>query len=112
MYIQKYNSFWCKQGLSNEDRKGVKKYHEKKYGPIEDFGYKDFIPIFNAPKFNAQEWVSIMNNGGAKFGGICLAHHDGFCLWDSKYTKWDSMDMGPKRDIYGEILENFLYQQS
>lgn len=85
------------------DRKGVKKYHENKYGPVEDFGYKDFIPIFNAPKFDAQEWVSIMNNGGAKFGGICLAHHDGFCLWDSKYTKWDSMDMGPKRDIFGEI---------
>jgi len=86
-----------------KDRKGVKKYHEEKYGAIKDFGYKDFIPMFTADKFDAKKWVSVMNNGGAKFGGICLSHHDGFCLWDSKYTKWDSKDMGPKKDIYGEI---------
>ena len=90
---------------NGEDRKGVKKYHEAKYGKIEDFGYKDFIPMFKAEKFDAKEWVDVMHGGGAKFGGICLAHHDGFCLWDSKYTKWDSKDMGPKKDIYGEIAK-------
>ncbi len=88
---------------NGEDRKGVKEYHKNKYGEIKDFGYKDFIPMFTADKFDAKEWVNVMNGGGAKFGGICLAHHDGFCLWDSKYTKWDSKDMGPKRDIYGEL---------
>ena len=61
--------------------------------------------MFKAEKFDAKEWVDVMHNGGAKFGGICLAHHDGFCLWDSKYTKWDSKDMGPKKDIYGEIAK-------
>ena len=88
---------------NGHDRKGVKKYHTEKYGDIADFGYKDFIPMFTAPKFDAKEWVAVMNGGGAKFGGICLAHHDGFALWDSKYTTWDSKDMGPKKDIYGEI---------
>ncbi len=87
------------------DRKGVKKYHREKYGEIKDFGYKDFVPMFTADKFDAKEWVGVMNGGGAKFGGICLAHHDGFCLWDSKYTKWDSKDMGPKKDIYGELAK-------
>jgi len=87
------------------DNKGVKKYHIEKYGAIKDFGYKDFIPMFTADKFDAKEWVGVMNGGGAKFGGICLSHHDGFCLWDSKYTKWDSKDMGPKKDIYGEIAK-------
>ena len=90
---------------NGKDRKGVKEYHEEKYGPIKDFGYKDFVPMFTADKFDAKEWVAVMNGGGAKFGGICLAHHDGFCLWDSKYTKWDSKDMGPKKDIYGEIAK-------
>jgi len=90
---------------NGKDRKGVKKYHEEKYGSIKDFGYKDFVPMFTAKKFDAKEWVAVMNGGGAKFGGICLAHHDGFCLWDSKYTKWDSKDMGPKKDIYGEIAK-------
>ena len=61
--------------------------------------------MFTADKFDAKEWGAVMNGGGAKFGGICLAHHDGFCLWDSKYTKWDSKDMGPKKDIYGEIAK-------
>ncbi len=88
-----------------KDRKGVIAYHEKKYGKIKDFGYKDFVPMFTADKFSAKEWVGVMNGGGAKFGGICLAHHDGFCLWDSKYTKWDSKDMGPKIDIFGEIAK-------
>ena len=88
-----------------KDRKGVIAYHEKKYGKIKDFGYKDFVPMFTADKFDAKEWAGVMSGGGAKFGGICLAHHDGFCLWDSKYTKWDSKDMGPKKDIYGELAK-------
>ena len=69
---------------NGEDRKGVKKYHEAKYGKIEDFGYKDFVPMFKAGKFDAKEWVDVMHGGGAKFGGICLAHHDGFLLMGFK----------------------------
>ena len=83
----------------------TRKYHEKTYGSIYEFGYKDFVPMFTAPKFDAAEWVRVMKDSGAKFGGICLVHHDGFCLWDSEYTRWDSMDKGPKRDIFGEIAE-------
>jgi len=92
-------------GGPKKNAKGVYEYHVKKYGEIKDFGYKDFIPMFTAPKFNADEWVGLMHEAGAKFGGICLVHHDGFCLWDSKYTKWNSKNMGPKRDIYGEIAK-------
>ncbi|MCD6353918.1 MAG: alpha-L-fucosidase, partial [Prolixibacteraceae bacterium] len=90
-------------GNGKNDDKGVQAYHIAKYGSIAKFGYKDFAPLFTAPKFNAAEWVKIMKSGGVKFAGICLAHHDGFCLWDSKYTTWDAMDMGTKRDIYGKL---------
>ena len=88
---------------SKKDAKGVFSYHTEKYGPLQKFGYKDFIPMFTAPKFNADEWVGLMHEAGAKFGGICLIHHDGFALWDSKVNRWNSTTMGPKRDIYGEI---------
>jgi alpha-L-fucosidase len=88
---------------SRTDAKGVYSYHTKKYGPVSEFGYKDFIPQFTASKFNADEWVGLMHEAGAKFGGICLVHHDGFLLWDSEFSRWNSADMGPKRDIYGEI---------
>ena len=93
------------------DRDGYQKHHIETYGPIEDFGYTDFIPMFTAPKFNAAEWVQVMKGSGAKFGGICLVHHDGFCLWDSKFTRWNSKDMGPKRDIYGEIAREIRKQK-
>ncbi|MCD6356221.1 MAG: alpha-L-fucosidase [Anaerolineaceae bacterium] len=87
----------------SKDKKGVKAYHIKKYGPISEFGYVDFLPLFTAPKFDATKWVQVMKEGGARFGGICLSHHDGFALWDSDYTEWDAMEKGPHRDIYGEI---------
>jgi len=90
-------------GGPERDEKGVHSYHTAKYGKLEDFGYKDFIPMFNAPRFNADEWVALMHEAGAKFGGICLVHHDGFLLWDSKHSRWNSKNMGPKRDVYGEI---------
>lgn len=86
-----------------DDRKGVKEYHRNKYGKIADVGYADLVPKFTAPKFNADEWAGIMKGSGAKFGGICVVHHDGFCLWDSKATRWNSVNMGPKKDIFGEI---------
>ena len=88
---------------SRTDAKGVYSYHTEKYGPLEKFGYKDFIPMFTAPKFNANEWVGLMHEAGAKFGGICLVHHDGFLLWNSKVNRWNSANMGPKRDVFGEI---------
>ncbi len=88
---------------SKTDEKGVYSYHTNKYGPLKDFGYKDFIPMFTAPKFNADEWVGLMHEAGAKFAGICLVHHDGFLLWDSKVNRWNAKQMGPKRDIFGEI---------
>jgi len=87
------------------DKKGVYSYHTKKYGPLREFGYKDFVPMFTAPKFNADEWVGLMHEAGAKFGGICLVHHDGFLLWDSKVSRWNSRNVGPKRDVFGEIAQ-------
>jgi alpha-L-fucosidase len=59
--------------------------------------------MFTAPKFDADEWVGLMHEAGARFGGICTVHHDGFLLWDSKVSRWNSANMGPKRDIFGEI---------
>ena len=87
------------------DKPEVFDHINAKYGPAEKFGYKDFIPMFTAPKFNADEWAWVMKDAGAKFGGICVVHHDGFLLWDSEVNRWNSRNMGPKRDIYGEIAQ-------
>lgn len=81
----------------------VRAHHEATYGPVDEFGYKDFIPMFTAEKFDAQEWAKLFKAAGAQFAGPVAEHADGFAMWDSKLTEWDAVDMGPKRDIVGEM---------
>jgi alpha-L-fucosidase len=78
-------------------------YHVKHYGDPSDFGYKDFIPLFKAEKFNPDEWAKLFKDAGAKFAGPVAIHHDAFAMWDSKVTKWNAVNMGPKRDTVGEM---------
>jgi alpha-L-fucosidase len=80
-------------------------HHRQDWGPQEQFGYKDFIPLFRAEKFNAEEWVDLFVKAGAQFIGPVAEHHDGFAMWDSELTDWDVKDMGPRRDITGELAE-------
>jgi len=81
----------------------VFKHHIATYGGQAKVGYKDFVPQFKAEKFDAAEWARIFRSSGAKYIGITVVHHDGFCLWDTKFNRWNSAQMGPKRDIYGEL---------
>ncbi|MDC0584171.1 alpha-L-fucosidase [Bacteroidales bacterium] len=81
----------------------IRKHHEETYGTLDKFGYKDFIPMFTAEKFNADEWVDLFVNAGAQFAGPVAEHADGFAMWDSELTEWDAVDMGPKRDVVGEM---------
>jgi len=78
-------------------------YHVKTYGGPEKFGYKDFIPDFTGAKFDADEWAELFKGAGAQYAGPVGEHHDGFCLWDSDYTDWKATNMGPKRDVVGEL---------
>lgn len=78
-------------------------YHMKTYGLPSEFGYKDFIPLFKAEKFDADEWAELFYLAGAQFAGPVAEHHDGFAMWDSDLTDWDSQQMGPKRDVLGEL---------
>jgi alpha-L-fucosidase len=78
-------------------------YHQQKFGDQHTVGYKDVIPKFTAPKFNADEWADLFARAGAKFAGPVAVHHDNFAMWDSKVTRWNSAAMGPKRDITGEL---------
>jgi alpha-L-fucosidase len=81
-------------------------YVKQVYGePGLEFGYKDFIPMFKAEKWNHDEWAELFKTAGADFAGPVAIHHDGFAMWDSEYHEYNSMDMGPKRDVVGEMLE-------
>lgn len=79
------------------------KFHLENYGPVDEFGYKDLVPLFTAPKFDADEWADLFVKSGARFAGPAGEHADGFSMWDSKVNPWNSVDMGPKRDIVAEL---------
>jgi alpha-L-fucosidase len=82
-------------------------YHKQKFGDQHTFGYKDVIPLFTAPKFDPEKWANLFARAGAKFAGPVAVHHDNFAMWDSAVTPWNSMKMGPKRDITGELAKAY-----
>ncbi len=67
--------------------------------------YEKFVGQFNPVRFDAKEWVRIAKNAGMKYIVITSKHHDGFCLFDSKYTDFDVMSTPFKRDILKELAE-------
>jgi alpha-L-fucosidase len=78
-------------------------YHQKVFGHQSKFGYKDFIPMFTAEKFDAAAWADLFRRAGAKFVVPVAEHHDGFAMYDSALSQWTAAKMGPKRDIIGEL---------
>ena len=80
-----------------------RKHHIETYGELSDFNYHDFIPMFKAEKFDADEWAQLFQDAGAKFAGPCAQHHDGFAMWDSKVNPWNAATRGPKKDITGQL---------
>lgn len=71
--------------------------------PLEE--YDQFLTQFNPVKFNADEWVKIAKEAGMKYMVLTSKHHDGFCLFDSRYTDFDVMSTPFKRDILKELSD-------
>ncbi|MEO6548986.1 MAG: alpha-L-fucosidase [Ferruginibacter sp.] len=83
---------------------GVRKWHEEHFGgTVDKVGYKDLIPMFKMEKFNAEEWSELFKKAGAKYVVPTAEHHDGFAMYESKLTKWNSKDMGPHIDFIGAL---------
>lgn len=83
----------------------VYRYHVEKFGHPSKFGYKDFIPLFTADKFDADELATFYKEIGAKYVGVMAVHHDNFDLFDSTHQPWNSVNMGPKLDVVGAWKE-------
>ena len=77
-------------------------HHLKTYGAHKDFGYKDFIPLFKAEKFDAAQWASLFHKAGAGYVMPVAEHHDGFQMYESDLSKWNAAQMGPCRDLLGQ----------
>lgn len=103
--VPAFGNEWYPREMYNatKSRRGIYDHHLKTYGSPAKFGYKDFIPMFKAEKFDATAWAKLFRDAGAKYVIPVAEHHDGFPMYNSDYTKWCAAKMGPKRDIIGEL---------
>ncbi|HEX9511731.1 MAG TPA: alpha-L-fucosidase [Puia sp.] len=86
------------------------KHHVATYGPQKKFGYKDFIPMFKAEKWDPAKWVSLFKAAGAKYIVPVAEHHDGFAMYKTSLSKWNAVEMGPHRDVIGELAAEIRKQ--
>ena len=100
--VPAFDNEWYSRNLYIEGSR-ANRFHNLVYGPPSRFGYKDFIPMFRAEKFDPEEWAELFRRAGAKFAGPVTEHADGFSMWDSKVNKWNAARMGPCRDVVGEM---------
>jgi alpha-L-fucosidase len=78
-------------------------HHRAVWGAQRDFGYKDFIPLFKAERFDAATWMRLFKEAGARYVMPVAEHHDGFQMYDSAISEWNAARMGPKVDVLGEL---------
>ncbi len=76
-------------------------YHVANYGHPSKFGYKDIIPLWKAERWDPEKLMALYKKVGAKYFVSMATHHDNFFLWNSKIHKWNSVNMGPKKDVVG-----------
>ena len=100
--VPAYGNEWYPREMYLEGS-SINKHHVATYGPLTQFGYKDFIPMFKAEHFDPQAWAKLFKDSGARYVVPVFEHHDGFAIYDSDLSDWTAKKMGPHRDLAGEI---------
>jgi alpha-L-fucosidase len=77
----------------------VYKFHVARYGHPSKFGFKDVINTWHAEKWEPEKLVDLYQRAGAKFFAAMANHHDNLDMWDSKYQPWNSVAIGPKKNL-------------
>jgi alpha-L-fucosidase len=108
--VPEFGSEWYPRNMyqpHSEDSNDAKVFthHIATYGPQDRFGYKDLIPLFKAQYFDADRWADLFKRAGAKYVVPVAEHHDGFAMYKTSLSRWNAAEMGPKRDIIGELSE-------
>jgi len=82
----------------------------KKYERLTNEEYQKYFDMFNPDLYNPKEWARIAKNAGMKYAVITAKHHEGFCLFDSKYTDYKSSNTPVGRDLLKEWVQAFRSQ--
>ena len=97
---------WYYARVIDDKKNGGDQFHKKNYG--DNFEYRDFAPMFKAELFDPEFWAELFKRAGARYVVLTSKHHDGFCLWPAKSPfkkNWNSLDIGPKRDLLGDLTK-------
>ncbi len=76
--------------------------HLARYGHPSTNGYKDIIPLWKAEKWDPDRLMSLYKQAGARYFVSMGCHHDNFDLWNSRFHRWNAVNMGPHRDVVGD----------
>lgn len=90
-----YELYWQNHVACNRE------FHDRVYGP--DFPYSGFGPLFEAELYDPAQWADIFSRAGAQYIVITSKHHDGYALWGSPEARWNSVEIGPHRDLIGDL---------
>lgn len=101
--------YWHRIGINPTKDKELKRvcdlfkeHHKQIWG--ENFYYQHFASMWKAENFNPDQWAELFAKAGAKYVVLTSKHHEGFTLWPSKESwNWNSVDIGPQRDICDEL---------
>ncbi|MBR6121228.1 MAG: alpha-L-fucosidase [Prevotella sp.] len=81
------------------ENSGQYNYHVSHFGNPSVFGLKDLCNAWKADKWDPQELVSLYKSVGARYFMALGNHHDNFDNWNSPYQEWNSVNVGPKKDL-------------
>ena len=103
--VPAFGNEWYSRNMYIKDSPEYR-HHVETYGKHTEFGYKDFIPMFTADKFDPEAWAELFAQAGARYVVPVAEHHDGFQMYESEISRWNAAAMGPKRDVLGQLKES------
>lgn len=89
---------WYARSMYNEGSREYK-WHVETYGHPSKFGFKDVINEWKADKWDPEKLVALYKRAGAQYFFAMANHHDNLDMWNSKYQPWNTVNVGPKKDI-------------
>ena len=98
--VPAFDSEWYSRNMYIQGSRAYQ-HHRETYGPQDKFGYKDFIPLFQAKRYDPEEWADLFVSAGAKYVVPVAEHHDGFQMYQSALSHWNAVEMGPRRIRWG-----------
>ncbi len=97
---------WYARGMYEQENPepwsaGQYDYQCKHYGHPSKVGFKDVDHLWHAENWQPDRLIDLYHRAGAQYFVALANHHDNFDTWNSKYQPWNSVNIGPKKDIIG-----------